>query len=431
MSQYQQPPSYDEQLVYDHLIACRKGEPPEDLLERFRMLFVDGADYADSDTLASLYRVVTSRTGGDRFKYMLNRSSRILIHYWWFQPGCRWAISELVYLLQAPPRRSTNHPAAQKLRALGRQFLQTEEYQALQRLAQVIDRGEDRFGESVLPRSPHVHQSQRKEQAEKPLRNLIHRYPYLYPHCLGGQSSSENEFETIRHLQIERQKKYERELAHYATQWVRQPNNNRSAIAVANPTLLSDLQLKTAIRHFTGPVEHSCTYRDLARRFVSFSGQQQSYRTFKEGLHCYLASSIDAAEPAYGHHHFHDWLHSQLRNTLPQSDSQPVSSFLVTRTCQQLVEALLDAPQQVGNHLVLVDLINNVGATVMTGLLLKLTLIYNNLKSAVEKRFSLLYKHYEPVTDGIGWLVETLENVQLAFSLHYSTMQLPSIQLLV
>jgi hypothetical protein len=425
MNHYNQPPSYDEQLLYDHLIACRKAESPEDLLERFLALFVDGVGYTDSDILASLYRIATSRTASDRFKYVLNRSSRILINYWWFQPAYRWAISELVYLLQTSPRRISNHPTAQKMRQLTRQFLQTEEYQALERLAQVIEQGEGLEGEAP-PRSPHVHQAHQRTSAEKPLRNLIHRYPYLYPYCLAGQISSDSEFETIRDLQINRQKKYERDLTRYTTEWARHSSSTARS-AIANPTLLSDPQLKSAIKHFTGPVEGSSTYRDLARRFVSFSAQPQSYRAFKEGLHRYMVASVDTAEPSYGQHHFHDWLHGQLKNTLPQYDTQTVNRFLITRTCHQLVESLIASPYQVENHLMLVDLINNVGATMMTGLLLKLLLIYNNLKSAVEKRLSLLYKHYEPVRDGTGWLVESLENIQLAFSIHYGSMQLPPI----
>jgi hypothetical protein len=445
MNHYPQLPSYDEQLLYDHLIACRKTESPQELLERFYALFVDGVEYEDADILASLYRVATARNASDHFKYVLNRSSRILMNYWWFQPGYRWAISELVYLLQMPPRRSAGHPAVHQLHQLVRQFHQTEECQALQRLAQVVEQGEGSTEDNPPPRPP-IQTAQgtlslslasrkelyRKEFEAKPLRNLIHRYPYLYPHCLSGQVSSNTEFEAIRHLQIARQKKYERELARYTTEWVRQSTNTaQNPIAVQNPTLLSESQLRSAIKHFTGPIAGSSTYRDLARRFVAFSAQPQPYQSFKEGLHRYLITSIDNAEPSYSQHHFQDWLSSQLQNTLPQNDPQPVNSFLITRTCQQLIESLIAPPHQVGNHLMLVDLINNLGATVMTGLLLKLMLIYNNLKSAVEKQLSILYKHYEPVTNGTEWLVASLENVQLAFSLHYGSVQLPCLSQIV
>lgn len=421
--------STEEQQLYAHLITCRRLETPEQLLDRFRSLFVDGFEYPEPEILDALYTLVGSRLAEDEFKFTLNRCCRILINFWWFQPSFRWAIAELVYLLQTPPRGAVNHSNQQRLRRLIYQFLQSEEYQSLQRLAYVVEEGED-FNSPDYVRNRRTQrfcqQPGGSDETPRSLRNLIHRYPYLYPYCLGTQSS-DAEFETIRHLQAERQRKFERDLSRYMTYLAQQANGGTRCLGeeIPNPTLLSDSRLKRTVKHFIGPVEGSSTYRDLAHRFQAYSTQRQPYRVFKDNLYSYLTSTIDTVNPDYGKHHFNHWLYSRLKNTLPQSDNQTLNNFLVTRTCHQLVDSLIANPQQFSNHLTFIDLINNVGANLTVGLLLKLLLLCNNLRSNLEKRFAFLYKHYEPVADGVDWLVESLENLQIAFSIHFGSVDFP------
>jgi hypothetical protein len=428
-SPYYRPTSFEEQQLYDHWISCRRLESPETLLERFRCLFIDGIQYAEPDILETLHKLAISRHAQEDFKFILNRCCRILINYWWFQPAYRWAIPELAYLLQSPPRGTTVYLNTQSLRRLIREFLTTEEFKALQRLAQVVEEGVEtnrsEFPEYARSRRAASGPATEDEPAQ-PQPHFIHRYPYLYPYCLSS-NSSDSEFDTIRHLQAESQKRYERDLSRYVTYMVQKndPNMRTPVQEIANPTLLTDKELRFSIKHFTGQSDRSGSYKDQAGRFLAYSTQFDSYRSFKEGLYRYLISTIDAMKPDYGKHHFNQWLYTQIINILPQNDSQKVSNFLVTRTCHQLIEAIVAPPQQVNNHLVFVDLVSNVGATLMTGLLLKLLLLYNNLKSSVEKRLAILYKHYEPVMDGFRWLIESLENLQIAFSLHFGSMNLP------
>ncbi len=429
-SPYYRPTSFAEQQLYDHWINCRREEAPETLLERFRCLFVDGIQYAEPHILEMLHKLAISRQAQADFKFILNRCCRILINYWWFQPACRWAIPELVYLIQSPPRGSTVYLNTQSLRRLVREFLNTEEYKALQRLSQVVEEGVDldrsEFPEYARSRRAAAGEAVEAVDAALAQPHFIHRYPYLYPYCLSS-NSSDSEFDTIRHLQAESQQRYERDLSRYVTYMVQKndPQMRTPATAIANPTLLSDSQLRFSIKHFTGANERSGSYKDQAKRFLAYSTQFDTYRDFKEGLYRYLISTVNASKPEYGKHHFNQWLHTQIVNILPQNDHQAVSPFLVTRTCYQLIEALVAPPQQVNNHLVFVDLISNVGATATTGLLLKLLLLYGNLKSSLEKRLAILYKHYEPVMNGVRWLVESLENLQIAFSLHFGSVNLP------
>ena len=423
-SPYYRPTNFDEQQLYDHLINCRKTESPEALLERFRWLFVDSTQYAEPLILESLHKLAISRPVQAEFKFILNRCCRILINFWWFQPAYRWAIPELVHMLKAAPRGNASYLHTQALRRLVKDFTTTEEYKALQRLAQVVEAETQAEGTEANPYRRSL--AATTDDAATP--SYIHRYPYLYPYCL-ATSGSDTELNTVRHLQAERQQKFERDLSRYVTHLLQQSSGGgRSpAKAIANPTLLSDQALRFSLQHFTGSIDRIGSYKDQARRFSSYAAQVNTYRDFKEGLYHYLTASIDALNPKYGKHHFNQWLQTQLKNTLPQCDTQRVSEFLVTRTFHQLIEALVAPPQNVNNHLVFVDLITNVGATVTSGLLLKLLLLYRNLKSTLEKRLALLYKHYEPVMQGVHWLIESLENLQIAFSIHFGSMNLPSL----
>jgi hypothetical protein len=55
-----------------------------------------------------------------------------------------------------------------------------------------------------------------------------------------------------------------------------------------------------------------------------------------------------------------------------------------------------------------------------TGLLLKIVLLCRKSKPYLEKRFSILFNHYESIgREAILWLVESLENIQVAFSAHF------------
>jgi hypothetical protein len=113
-------------------------------------------------------------------------------------------------------------------------------------------------------------------------------------------------------------------------------------------------------------------------------------------------------------------LHEHLKNTLPQSDNQKPSEFLILRTCSQLLNFLVVESSQRPKHFVFVDLITNLGATVTTVLLLKIVLLCRKVKPYLEKRFSILFNHYESSTrDGVPWLIKSLENLNVAFSIHF------------
>jgi hypothetical protein len=400
----------EEQQLYDHLLYCVQVELPGQLIERFQRLFLDGARYVDPQIWLALEKVAMDKRAEQEFKFVLNRCCHILINRWQMQPQLQGAIPQLVSLFENPPDpKRVQSRGARRLRQLVQMFTETEQYLTLRRLSQVVSDSAEANG-------------------SRQVGTLIQRYPYLYEHCLLSEDSSYEHQQTVRQIQARVQRRFELDLSQYVTYQVRRAQAIRSQSKealdriiqpVQNPTLLSDRELAAALKQYVGKVHGSNTYRDIAQSFLTHSSQTGSYKEFKDDLYEYLTASID---PAYGKRQFNDRLHTHLINTLPQWDSQKPTEFLVVRTCSQLLNFLVVESPQRPNHFIFVDLITNLGAIFTTGLLLKIVLLCRKVKPYLEKRFAILFNHYESaMRDGVPWLIQSLENLNVALSVHFGS----------
>jgi hypothetical protein len=184
---------------------------------------------------------------------------------------------------------------------------------------------------------------------------------------------------------------------------------------VKNPTLLNDKELNRALKQYVGTVEGNYTYKALSQSFLANTVYTPTYKDFKNDLYDYLITSVD-----YGKGQFNKKLYDILQNTLPQCDQQKPSEFLILRTSSQLLNYLVVESSQKPDHYIFMDMITNMGVTRTMGLLLKLVLMCRKVKPYLDKRFSILFNHYESFSrDGVPWLVKSLENLQVAFSIHF------------
>ncbi len=407
--------SLEEQQLYDHLLYCVQVESASQLIERFQRLFLDGARYVDPQVWMALEKLAMDKRAEQEFKFVINRCCHILINRWQLQPHLQGSIQELVALFENPPDPTkVQSRGARRMRQLVQLFTETEQYVTLQRLSRVMSET-----------------AEANTNGSKQVGALIQRYPYLYEHCLLSEDSSYEHQQTVRQIQSRVQRRFEFDLSQYVTYQVRRAQALRSPSKegmeriiqpVKNPTLLSDRELGVALKQFVGKVQGSCTYRDIAQSFLTHTAQTSSYKEFKEDLYEYLTASID---PAFGKRQFNDRLYTHLKSTLPHSESQRPSEFLIVRTCSQLLNFLVVESPQRPNHFTFVDLITNLGATLTTGLLLKIVLLCRKVKPYLEKRFSILFNHYESSTrDGVPWLVTSLENLNIAFSVHFGSADL-------
>lgn len=400
-----------EQCLYDHLLDCVKQESPDELLARFRSLFINGVSYTDPQVWQALRSIVASPQAEKEFKFILNRSCHIFINHWLMQPRLHCAIPALIHLFDEIPFGGRS-PTTRRLRELVRRFLETEQYLALRRLAQVVGQAPDWSQAS----------------GSKPLGLLIQRYPCLYEYNLLTEDSTSEQRRRVRQIRRQMQQQFDCDLSRYATYQRlniglsdKVPSPCPSALPV-NPTLLSDRQLDHALQQFGGKVDGSNTYRDLAQCFITYSSQARCYRHFKGDLYEYLTASIDSK---YGKTQFNQRLYTYIQDLLPDHDAQRLNDVLLVGTCRKLLNFLVVESSDQLNHAVFVDLTGNLGISTTIGLLLKIILVCRSVKPYLEKRFAILFKHYEPCArDGVSWLVESLEHLNIALSINFGTLNL-------
>lgn len=410
----------EEQRIYDHLLNVIQSENPDEILDRVRALLIEGSSYDDREILLSLDRLVLSDSAFQDFQFILNRCVHILTNRWQGRPNCQSAVPQLISILESTPTTPidfSRSKANRRLRDLTQQFRDTDQFQSLRRLSCVLE------------------QNSTTLENQQPLRSLIRRYPYLYPHCLVSDGSTPEDQKSVRSLQEKMQHNYELDLSKFVTYQVRRSaathqRGDRALYPVINPTLLPDSDLNEALKQFTGKISNGCTHRDLAERFMIHSQyQQQTFKRFKGDLYEYL---IDSVEPEYGRCQFNNQLHHTLRDILPDNDGSEFNEFLLMRTCSQLLNFLIVQSSAQPKHFIFVDLLSNLGPISTTSLLLKLVLICRKVKPYLEKRLSILFNHYECHTQGsVQWLVMAMEHLNIALSTNFGKVNLALVNSLV
>lgn len=397
----------EEQLLCDYWLDRARTDSPEQLIEDFRRLFIEGGGYREAPIYLALERLIKAKDAEIRFDHFFNRCCHILVNRWQMQPTHQPAIPELVSLLENLPSASPGHYSSpNNLRHLVKNFTLSDDYVRLQRLARIIS-------------------GQYSEKTAASVGTLINRYPYLYDYYLLGDESPREQRQTVRRIKVKTESRFEVNLSRYVTYQVRlaqvahspkiREEAGRIIQPVENPTLLNDKALNRALKHYLGTVAGNYTYKELSQNFLANTVYTPTYKDFKNDLYDYLITSLDC-----GKGQFNKKLDDVLQNTLPHCDQQKPSEFLRLRTSSQLLNYLVVESGQKPDHYIFMDMITNMGVTRTVGLLLKLILICPKAKPYLDKRFSILFNHYESYSrDQVPWLVKSLENLQVAFSIHF------------
>ncbi len=399
-----------EQIIYEHFIHVVRTETPSQVLERFRVLFVEGVNYSDSRILATIETLAFEKTAEQSFPLIINRCCYIIVNYWQMQPSGNIPVATLVGMLEnLHDVRMTYSRVVRRLRQLLHIYLQSDDYPKLKRLNFVLN------GET----------SSKNTIAERPLGTLITRYPYLYEHSLVSEERTFENVETIKRVQRYLRREQETHLSHYLTYQVRRSRIKAqlgreaadNLTPVANPTLLSTKELGMAFGHFAGKAEGNATYRDLSNGFVDQLQMQPIIKTFKGDLFDYIVSGVN---PSYGKRSFNDRLYKAIYSISPDRDYQRLDEIGMLRICTHIFNHLVIESPSNPQHFVFMDMINNLGAVFTTGLLLKVVLICQKVKPLLESRLSILFNHYESSQcKGVPWLVKSLENWNVAGAIHF------------
>lgn len=429
MDEYHKHKSQDEQDIYNHFIQLIDLESSTEVIERFRILFINGSGYPDREISKALDRITALPEVEEEFNFILNRCCHIVINRkqpYNYKKDVLLDLMKLFDRVENQPERRHyyGYRNSKKLLELVQAFTRSEQYLSLKRLTELMNQetGSCRNTNSALA---------------QPLRTLIPRYPYLYQHCLVTPDSSYEHQQVIRKIQRHKQRKFEIDLSKYVTHKIRQRVITTSKLTespwegtnkIQNPTLLSDREILLAIKQFVGKVENGNNYRDNAKSFLTHVKQPQSYRSFKESFYEYLSTSFDV-DSKYIKRQFQDKLYKQLKNTMSHSNDKQFNDSLLMRTCNQILGFLVVESSQKPQHFLFLNLMANLGPIVTTGLLLKIVLVCYRVKPYLEKRFSILFNHYESHTrETVMWLVKALENMHVALSTNFGKVDLSFIR---
>ncbi|MBE9165989.1 hypothetical protein IQ238_00065 [Pleurocapsales cyanobacterium LEGE 06147] len=416
------PTKQEEQKLYDYLLQCTQTEAPAKVIERFRHLFIRGTSNEDPSLRLALEKIVSSPNAEQEFKFFLSRCCHIIIDHWQLQPYLQEEIPELIAQFEyASPPAGAHSRTSRKIRQLVQDFTKSEQYIKLRRLSQLLEK-------------------EQNNNTSKCLGDLIQHYPFLHQHCLLSDNSSYEFKRSVKRIQKKFQRRYELDLSRYVTYRVRLVQTVRSYKAanqtkipkeaiksVSNPTLLSDRELDLAIKQYFGKVEKGYSYRDLSQNFLNNLARSTSYKSFKNDLYEYLILSIDSQSDRY---QFNQKLYRYLQDILVDYHSQQLNEFLLIRTCTQLFQFLVDSQINLDNDL-LINLITHLGETKLIGLLLKIALLCSKTKPYLEKKFCILFARYETSTqEEVPWLIKTLENWQIASSIHFGSVDLSLLKII-
>ena len=404
----------DASYLYAHLEALRETAPADDLLNRFKALFVEGDRYPESEVLQTLHRMLTSTWIEQEFDNVFNRCCYILINYWWLKRS--WELtSRLIQLIETAAEKPAASGQSADLRNRLKRFAQSPKYQLLRDCEQVV---------TFIPDG--------STAGVEVIDGLISQYPYLYSYYLREWNNSDDSVQqALGILKSTREQEFERSLYTYAKEFQRKKRGVDQAIILPHqkPTFLSHENLRSAILTFSGKSEGDYTYQDKAGQTLVKLENVADYRAAKHCIKDYLTESIQhTSKPTYGDRKFNQWLGKQLDNSCLERDQTKMNPRVLMNTCRDLIDALIVPPSRnFENHLMFTDLIANLEATFAMGFVLKIVLLCQsfegNLKAIrehVAARLADLFEYYESYSpDDLKWLIECLDNWLIASTVQF------------
>lgn len=428
----EQEKSHYAQYIYNHFLQLVDQESSEEIIQRFRILFINCSEYPDREVSKALERIIPLLQVEEEFNFILNRCCHIVINRKRVHNYKKEVLLDLIKLfdgIQNKSRHYYGYHSSKRIFDLVCAFTKSEQYLTLKRFTELMNQDvrSHRNTDSALA---------------QPLRTLIPRYPYLYQHCLITSDNSYEHQQAIRKMKRQKQKKFEIDLSHYVTHQMRNGITTNSKFKdsnftesswedinkIQNPTLLSDRELLSGIRKFVGKVENGQNYRDYAKSFITYAKQPQSYSCFKESFYEYLSTSFDG-DSRHVNCQFKEKIYKQLKNTMPHNDHQKMNDFLLMKTCNQILGFLVVESIKKPQHFFFINLISNMGSIATTSLLLKIVLVSYRVKPYLEGRFAILFNHYETHTrESVKWLIKVLENLQVALSTNFGNIDLSFIR---
>jgi hypothetical protein len=399
-----------EQAICDRLAQIAQEASAEEVLQDFQRLLLEGKGNLEPQLTTAFEAVILSKEKNaqrDCLRLFDRACSQLITN--WLAEGKPSSISQLVDLIGTIGSNKDQLYAKlpRRLQQLWKIYLQDSYYQKLLKIQIVVTRRST----NSLPNAP--------------LSDLLDRYPFLYESSLLAEDASVEYVEIIQKTKRRAQRDYEFRLSRYLTFQIRKaslkqnPDPQKSIEPVPNPSVLKSRDLGSALQSFVGRSRYSKeTAYDSACNFQSQMHSGMNFADFKESLYRYLVNDLDPNSQAQNG--FKSRLKEYLRGVIPENHSKPLDELSQVRTYTQLLNFLVIDSAERPNHMVLINLVSNMGSTATVSLILKVILICPKAQTSLNHRLAILFNHYyNSKQEDVQWLIKLLENWQIASTIHF------------
>ncbi|TVQ13050.1 MAG: hypothetical protein EA368_02835 [Leptolyngbya sp. DLM2.Bin27] len=376
-----------QRVLYDFLLEIVKTWHPQDVLEEFRHLFIHHTNSVSSQTLPALH-VILFANDDQEFRHTIKRCCYILVNNWEVARQFE-AIQDLVNLFSDPLiQRRTLSPTLKRLRLWLADFAESKDFDELRLFAA-------RYTEEQFINRPGEWAS---------------RYTsYLLVPQYVNKSNPVEQRRAARALSRRLKEKFKFELAMYTAHGHGGQFNGQT---VQNPTALGDSTLRLVKTIVAKRGEYS--YKNLARLFLQQVGES-TYGEFKGSLPRYLLYTVSDNPIAQ---QIREQLDRRLADVYTESEFQPLSSSLVLRTSNRVVDYLMTEDGEQPSALFSLVLSQG-NALTLAIVLLKLVLVSRQSLLYLEARIASLIRYYQQFPRSeCQWVINFLEVFQITFAIY-------------
>ncbi|MEH1958068.1 hypothetical protein [Nostoc sp.] len=353
-----------QEEVYSFFVEIVKKLPPEDVLQEFKGLFIDGLDLEDSDYIPGIYSIFLEDQEQELYN-TLKRCCYIIVNNWKTNRKDKY-IQELVNLFinENLKIKTNNHPVVKICKSWLENFVNSKDYKDLKLFAT------------------------KYEESSKG--HWANRYTsYLLIDQSVNQKNPREQQEAARKLSKQIKDKFKFELAMYIA---RSQSAVSSTARYRNPSILGDqaLRLIKAIVLKRGVFSHE----NIAHIFIKQT-ENQTLKEFKINLEKYLFFSVENQESV-------EILQQQFTEILSlwkkDYNQETITKELFLRTCNRVIDCLtIENGEEPSSVFIL--LINQGHSLTLVIILLKIILICKNSRRHLETRIAHLIRFYEKYSE--------------------------------
>ncbi len=349
-----------QEEVYSFFVEIVKKLPPEDVLQEFKGLFIDGLDSEDSDYIPGIYSIFLD----DNEQELCNTIKRccyIIVNNWKTNRKDKY-IQELVNLFvnENLKIKPNNPPVVKICKSWLENFVNSNDYQELKIFAAKYD--------------------------ESSKGHWANRYTsYLLIDQSVNKNNPREQQEAARRLSKQIKDKFKFELAMYIA---RSQSAISSKTRYTNPSILGDhvLRLIKSIVLKKGVFSHE----NIAHIFIKQT-QNQTLEEFKINLEKYLFFSVENQESVETlRYKFVDNLSLWKKDY----NQETITKELFLRTCNRVIDCLTTENGKEPSSL-FVLLITQGHSLTLVIILLKIILISRNSRKHLEIKIAHLIRFYE------------------------------------